>query len=519
MIIDEFLEECIDKRHESNQPSEVEVASNVHVHVYPRSLNRVDEHSFFMGREGNGKYLYVISPSESELTQVFDGASLDSVSGDNKDIRRCPLNHVNAESLRQVFRFARPVLVGVQNSFGMGDRLGLANPGHLRAIRGVNVRPVLAQQSIRELERTDREPEEVMDAATWAAFQEGYRDGFGADADHLKTTADIDRMVRAGFTMFTIDPGGIVVNGADTFSMEEITRRIQLLPWEELSDSASAVLERYVGVRFEFGTHFSLVPGREEVLRALVKYGRVILQTMRMHDHLKSVYPQYSFELELSVDESESVTSPFEHFLVVNELRRHEIHLVSLAPRFVGRMEKGIDYIGDLEQFQEEYLKHVRIADKLGPYKISIHSGSDKFRLYEAIGSLGRGYVHVKTAGTSYLEALRVIAHTDPALFQEILEFARVHYEDERQSYHVSADLSAAQDGKSIGVDTLPELLNMDDVRQILHVTFGRVLTDKTTDGKSLFKDRLIQNLNRNEELHYEFIQHHFRKHLESFAF
>ncbi len=104
------------------------------------------------------------------------------------------------------------------------------------------------------------------------------------------------------------------------------------------------------------------------------------------------------------------MTTPFEHWLVASELRRLGVEWVGLAPRFVGDFEKGIDYRGDLEVFRREYLKHLAIAEALGPYKISIHSGSDKFGVYRVIGEIGKGGVHVKTAGTSYLEALRTVA-------------------------------------------------------------------------------------------------------------
>lgn len=91
---------------------------------------------------------------------------------------------------------------------------------------GTHMKAVLAQQSIRELERTQRRPEEIMDAATWAVYQEGYEEGFGADADHLKTTADIDLMVAAGFAMFTIDPGEHVVNEIAFISVKSKKRCI-----------------------------------------------------------------------------------------------------------------------------------------------------------------------------------------------------------------------------------------------------------------------------------------------------
>ncbi|MEM2146234.1 MAG: tagaturonate epimerase family protein, partial [Candidatus Jordarchaeaceae archaeon] len=97
----------------------------------------------------------------------------------------CKCNSENASTLRRIFPFTRPRTIGLTPAIGLGDRLGLATPGHIRAIRGLKILPVLAQQSIREIERTKRMPQEVLDDVSWAVFQEGYRRGFAADADHL----------------------------------------------------------------------------------------------------------------------------------------------------------------------------------------------------------------------------------------------------------------------------------------------------------------------------------------------
>jgi hypothetical protein len=123
------------------------------------------------------------------------------------------------------------------------------------------------------------------------------------------------------------------------------------------------------------------------------------------------------FEFEVSVDETEMPTSPEEHWYIAGELKRLGVRWVSLAPRFVGRFEKGVDYIGDPGVFAAEFARHVAIAQALGPYKISLHSGSDKLTVYPIVAQLSRGLVHVKTAGTSYLEALRTVAQVDPAFF------------------------------------------------------------------------------------------------------
>jgi hypothetical protein len=118
----------------------------------------------------------------------------------------CPTSAGNAAALRECLAWLGPRTLGVSTSAGLGDRLGLATPGHVRAAGG-DLAPIFAQQSIREMERTGRTPQQVMDDATWGVFAEGWRDGFGADADNLKTPADVDACVAAGYTFFTFDPG------------------------------------------------------------------------------------------------------------------------------------------------------------------------------------------------------------------------------------------------------------------------------------------------------------------------
>jgi hypothetical protein len=114
----------------------------------------------------------------------------------------------------------------------MGDRIGIATPGHVRAVSGFRGRisPIFAQQSIREMKRTGRTPQQVMDDVTWGVFEAGWQDGMGADADHLKTTDDIDACLEAGYTFFTIDPGEHVDNQADTDSLSTLSDKAALLP-------------------------------------------------------------------------------------------------------------------------------------------------------------------------------------------------------------------------------------------------------------------------------------------------
>ena len=99
------------------------------------------------------------------------------------------------------------------------------------------------------------------------------------------------------------------------------------------------------------------------------------------------------------------------------------IKLVSLAPRFIGDFEKGVDFKGDLPAFERSLADHAAIAEMLGPYKLSLHSGSDKLSIYPAFARLTKGRFHVKTAGTSYLEALRAVLRHNEELFRQIVEF------------------------------------------------------------------------------------------------
>jgi len=408
----------------------------------------------------------------------------------------------------------------------------------VRAVRaaGGGIAPIFAQQSIREMTRTGRSPQQVMDDATWGTFAEGWRDGMGADADHLKTPADIDACAAAGFTFFTIDPGEHVNNGADTAGLAALRDAVGALPWGMLEDNVGALLRRWVGKRWDAEGH--VIPFDEATtLRAAAKYGRAVAHVAAMHRHLLKVRgaepasqstdratadgggqsPTW-FELEVSVDETETPTTHAEHIYFARELRRLGVRWVSLAPRYVGRFEKGVDYIGDLAELEADLAVHAAIARQYGPYKLSLHSGSDKFSIYPIAMRQTNGLVHLKTAGTSYLEALRTIGGLDPGLFREVYSFARDRFPTDRASYHVSAALNKAPAPGDIADADLPDLLEQFDAREILHVTFGSVLTARTADGGWVFYDRLISLLRAHPEAYAADLERHFLRHLRPFA-
>jgi hypothetical protein len=166
---------------------------------------------------------------------------------------------------------------------------------------------------------------------------------------------------------------------------------------------------------------------------------------------------------------------------------------------------------------------HAEIAERLGPYKISLHSGSDKLSIYPVLARVTNGRFHVKTSGTSYLEALRVTAQCDDSLFREIVEFSRTRFDQDKASYHVSAVVDDVPGPEEIGDPLILERLYLDrwehvppgqgftePGRQILHCTFGSVLTHPRLGP------RLIDLLQSRPAEHAEILRRHFVRHLQA---
>ncbi len=465
---------------------------------------------------GGQRHLAIEAPVHSAKLVEFDG---DSQVVDERILLLSPLNAKNARLLRERLTWLRPAVHGLRAGVGLGDRLGLATPGHLRAMHEVKGRlvPFVAQQSIREMNRTGRTPQEVLDDAMWGVFAEGWRAGFGADADHLKTQQDIDQCLAVGYTFYTFDPSEYVDNMAENLSASALLTRMDELPWEQLEDIPAAVAVRYLAAPVcceEYTINFDELT----LMRAMFKYGRAIAQVMQLYRHLAQVGAGREWEVEISVDETETPTTPAEHVYIATELRRLGVEWVSLAPHFVGRFEKGVDYIGDVETFENDIAVHAAIARTLGPYKLGLHTGSDKFSIYEAAARQTRGMVHLKTAGTSYLEALRTIAVLDPELLRSVYTCAREHYEVDRASYHVSARLDRAPLPSSLSDAALPSLLEQFDAREILHVTFGTILTRRTVNGHRVFYERLMALLRTHSDAYAANLQAHFLRHLQPFV-
>ncbi|HTP09681.1 MAG TPA: tagaturonate epimerase family protein [Anaerolineae bacterium] len=480
--------------------------------LYSASAIIDQDTALFMQRTPQGKRLVVLAPIGHCWLDRFSGGT--QVFNDQHMLKIGPLDAANAHVLRSVVPNLNPVPLGLATSAGCGDRLGLATPGHVRAFNAMKTQagaqPVAAifmQQSIREMTRTNRTPADVMCDATWGAFEGGWRDRLGADADHLKTTDDIDACAAEGFSFYTIDPGAHVDSEADTAPLNLIKQKAQALRWADLETTVAEMIKRYAGRTFDLEDR-RLVMSEEAAWRAAVKYGNAIAHVSLMYRYLVS--KAIRFELEVSVDETDTPTSHAEHVFIVSELKRLGVQWVSLAPRYVGRFEKGVDYIGDLKELQVDLAGHAAIARAFGPYKLSLHSGSDKFGVYPLIVAATRGVVHLKTAGTSYLEALRAIARVNAPLFRELLALAIERYPTDRVSYHVSADVKRVARPDALSEAELPGILDQLDTREALHVTFGSALAQ--------YGDDIRGTLRTHEDEHYAALEAYFIRHLTPFA-
>jgi hypothetical protein len=456
--------------------------------VYVNSIVRANHATYALANCKEGKFLY----TEDEFPLA---------GGEVLGKGKCyPLTPETAMALQEVLPWLSPRRIPAgRPSFGFGDRLGLATPGHIRAFKNSDVFPMLAQQSVRENARTGRNFAEVLSQAVFGAFQEGYTDGFGTDADHLKMMEDAIEAAELGYTFFTCDPSDHVVI-VEKLTADELMSRFSVL---ERADEWRA---EYLGREFSIPGIGELRFTEAELARAAVKYGRAVGFASEMYRILSKRLPE-GFDYEVSVDETETPTSRFEHLFVARELERAGVGLKSLAPRFVGAMEKGVDWRGDMDKFKEELRAHKAIAQRFGDYRLSLHSGSDKFSLYPVI-SAATDVWHVKTAGTSYLVALEVAARRNPRLFRNIAKLSLGHFAEDRATYHLSSDPDRIPPLDKLSDGELPGLVSMHDSRQVLHVGYGSVL-------RSPLGDQLKGLLAKYEDDYTIGLERHLGRHLQ----
>lgn len=315
-------------------------------------------------------------------------------------------------------------------SLGVGDRFGRQAKAQLRAFfmasdRGLDLTPVW-NKSHREHAIVGSEPSAQRDAADAAVRALGWNHPYFVDADHINLGNADAFLPHCDF--FTIDVAGFLGRPAPHADIEAFARR-----------------------------HGELGPAAD-VAAVAGKYLAAVKEAAAIHRYIDSRRGSGSFAVEVSMDETDAPQTPRELLLILAALADEGVPVQTIAPKFTGRFNKGVDYVGDVAQFAREFEEDVQILDlavrRYGlpeNLKLSVHSGSDKFSIYQPIRSALQKYgagVHVKTAGTTWLEELIGLAEAGGAgleLAKTVYSEAFAHREELCAPYAAVIDIDAAR--------------------------------------------------------------------------
>ena len=330
-------------------------------------------------------------------------------------------------------------------SFGVGDRFAHQAKAQLQAFRklaaaGVAAVPVW-NKSNREHSFIGSEPQSVFDAAAAAVRELDWTGGWHVDADHIRLET-VDRFLSCS-DFFTIDVAEAIGQPAPPGAVEAFVRRHPEL----------------VGTRTIPGLAQPLTTTAAEVAAVAGKYLVAAHEAGRIHQHI-ATFKQGAgnFIAEVSMDETDAPQTPPELLVILALLADEKVRLQTIAPKFTGRFNKGVDYVGDLRQFEREFRDDLAvIAHAVKTYglpanlKLSVHSGSDKFSLYpivrRALADTGAG-LHLKTAGTTWLEETIGLCEAGGAgldLVREIYGYARDHADEFCAPYAAVIDVDRSQ--------------------------------------------------------------------------
>ena len=327
-------------------------------------------------------------------------------------------------------------------SIGVGDRFAHQAKAQLQACilaakQGVEIVPVWNKSS-REHSIIGSEPPSVRAAAAKAVRELGWKKGWHVDADHIRLET-VDRFIGSSdyFTIDVADSIGKTAPAADIAAF--VKRHPELVGEIEVP-----------GITRQIKTN------RAEVERGAAKYLVAVREAGNVYRHIAKAKGEDNFITEVSMDETESPQTPPELLIILAAMSDEKIPLQTIAPKFSGRFNHGVDYAGDLAIFEREFNEDLEvIAHAVLRYglpetlKLSMHSGSDKFSIYPAINRAIKKFdagLHVKTAGTSWLEELIGLAEAGGdalALVVEIYCDALDHYAELCAPYAAVIDIDS----------------------------------------------------------------------------
>ncbi len=287
-------------------------------------------------------------------------------------------------------------------SFGTGDRFGHQGEAQLRAIMkanemGIHLIPVW-NKSFREHTIVHSQPSDVRKEADEAVKNAGWKDEYYVDADHINIK-NVDLFLDCS-NFFTIDVADYIGRPAGKEETAAFIKRNS----------------KYLGKLQIPGIDEAIELTGDQLAAIASRYLYAVTEASRIYHHIAAKKGRDNFVAEISMDEVSEPQTPLDLFFILGALAALQVEAQTIAPRFTGRFNKGVDYEGDVQRFAKEFEDDLLVIDHAirefglpANLKLSIHSGSDKFAIYPAIGRLIRKYdkgIHVKTAGTTWLEEI-----------------------------------------------------------------------------------------------------------------
>lgn len=400
----------------------------------------------------------------------------------------------NDKKIRGINNNLNPVRINKDTSFGFGDRIGIATHIHAKLVKKYNMFPIFAQQSAREIQKIRRTPEEVLENAVNGVIKSGYLYEWGADADHITDKEWLEKFLNNNFidySMFTIDAFNYI-NDSHTVENNNC--------FKDRLEKA----KKYIGKSHTFAK-YRFTYTDNSIFKIVSRYYGAIAFIIDCYNMIKQKLP--GFDFEPAFDEKNIDTSPEEHYYLVSELINENIKFSSIGIKFPGTFEKGIDYIGNIDNFINILKIHKEISDYFSIYKLSLHSADDKLRVIGPFSQILEGRFHIKTSGSTWMEALRTISQCDTSLFKKIIGLALVNARENSKAYFIDLDFKRLQD--LLNTKNLEELIEIDQTRQLLHISYGSVLGKYKEEIKEcLFANekRFISNVTDNYERYFSVI-------------
>lgn len=397
-------------------------------------------------------------------------------------------------------------------SFGIGDRFCHQGKAQLSALmkakeQGLDITPVW-NKSNREHTIIGTKPADTRKEADLAVKACGWEGPYFVDADHIGL-GNVDAFIESS-DFFTLDVADFITQAADKAAIDAFVRKHK----------------KYIGSLAIDGIDQTLNVSQEHLRMIANKYLLAVQQAGKIYRHVEAAKGAGNFITEVSMDETEQPQTPVEMFFILAAIANEGIPAQTIAPKFTGRFNKGIDYVGDVEGFAKEFKQDVAVvAFAISQFglpenlKLSVHSGSDKFSIYAPMGQALKRFdagLHIKTAGTTWLEESIGLAMAAPdglAIAKEVYAKALPRFDELCGPYATVIDInparlpSAREVGKWDGQHFASALRHdpscrhyNPDFRQLLHVAYkiAAEMGTRFLDALDKHSDVIAQNVAEN---------------------